>query len=255
MTADTSRRSLLAGLSVAPITLGPAAAAVSFAGAGSQELHALWNKRRALRPVLLENAAQCAAATAALPWWAKPGPSRLFSDGTISGPISNWPAIRDLKPPTIEGAFRLLRPSAAVLKDEYEAATRFSGRDTPARRASYSAALQRFEARKREQRAEEAKAGLTALEKQRDALFDDLFAISKAIEALPDRTPDAVAASLLMEFNLEATTRDNTGCNIQGIAGALRIMLPCLTGNIAADAADLLDNPDSPVADRMAWIS
>jgi hypothetical protein len=28
-----------------------------------------------------------------------------------------------------------------------------------------------------------------------------------------------------------------------------------LTGNIAADAADLLDNPDSPVADRMAWIS
>jgi hypothetical protein len=81
-----------------------------------------------------------------------------------------------------------------------------------------------------------------------------MFAVASAIEALPDRSADAVAASLLIGFNLEANTRDNTACNIQGIAGALRIMLPSLTGNIAADAADLLDNPDPPITERAAWI-
>jgi hypothetical protein len=58
----------------------------------------------------------------------------------------------------------------------------------------------------------------------------------------------------MIELNYEADTRDTTGCNIQGIGGALRIMLPSLTGNIAVDAADLLNNPDTKITERMAWI-
>jgi hypothetical protein len=249
--SNTSRRAILAGLSVATVALAPAVIAAP--SAGSQELHALWNKRRALRPVYLESQARIAAAEAALPWWARSGPSRLYSDGTISGEISGWPAIRDMQPPKIEGALKFLRPSKADLRADYDALRSFHG-DSPARRASYRDALRKLAIRKREQRAEEEKVELPALEKQHDAILDEMFAVASAIEALPDRSADAVAASLLIGFNLEANTRDNTGCNIQGIEGALRIMLPSLTGNIAADAADLLDNPDTPITERAAWI-
>jgi hypothetical protein len=34
----------------------------------------------------------------------------------------------------------------------------------------------------------------------------------------------------------------------------LRILQPSLTGDIAADVADLSDNPDTPITERMAWI-
>jgi hypothetical protein len=39
----------------------------------------------------------------------------------------------------------------------------------------------------------------------------------------------------------------------EALMSALRILQPSLTGNIAADAADLLDNPDTPITERIAW--
>ena len=250
--SDTSRRAILAGLSVATVALAPAASA-ALAAAGSQELHALWNKRAALRPVYLESQARIAAAEAALPWWAKAGPSRLYSDGTMRGDPIGWPAIRDMEPPKIEGAYRLLRPSKYDLRDDYEAHCRFWG-ESPAARARYRDKLRKLAVRCREKEAEYTKAGLPDLEKRHEAIVDEMFAIAKAVEALPDRSPDAVAASLMIELNYEASLHDNTGVNIQGIAGALRILLPSLTGNIAVDVADLLDNPDTPIIERNAWI-
>jgi hypothetical protein len=87
-----------------------------------------------------------------------------------------------------------------------------------------------------------------------EGIFEVLQATNDAIEELPDQTADAVAASLMIELNYEANTQDDTGCNIQGIASALRRLLPSLTGSIAADAADLLDNPGTPITERAAWI-
>jgi hypothetical protein len=81
-----------------------------------------------------------------------------------------------------------------------------------------------------------------------------LLAINDAIENLPDPSPDAVAACLLVEMNYETLRSATTQEALSGIERALRILLPQLAGNIAADVADLLDNPDAPITERMAWI-
>jgi hypothetical protein len=219
----------------------------------SSELHTLWNKRRAIRPVYLQNRATLHAAEAALPWWAQTGPMYLAHDGTFTGIHVGWPAIRDLEPPKIAGASRLLRPSKYDLRADYDQTCRMSG-DSPEARASYAARLRQFRTRRREQKAEEQKLGLPELEKRNEAIIDGLVAINTVIESLPDQTADAIAASLMIELNYEASLRDNTGVNMQGIARALRILLPSLTGNIAADAADLLDNPETPITERMAFV-
>ncbi|HZY11324.1 MAG TPA: hypothetical protein VFE89_00960 [Beijerinckiaceae bacterium] len=58
----------------------------------------------------------------------------------------------------------------------------------------------------------------------------------------------------LVEVNYETLRSATTQEALSGIERALRILLPQLTGNIAADVADLLDNPDAPTTERMAWI-
>ena len=55
-------------------------------------------------------------------------------------------------------------------------------------------------------------------------------------------------------MNYETLRSATTQEALSGIERALRILLPQLTGNIAADVADLLDNPDAPITERMAWI-
>jgi hypothetical protein len=238
-------------------------AAAAFAGAavipavanaqGSSELHTLWNKRRAIRPVNLQSKAALKAAEAALPWWAQTGPVYLAHDGTHTGIHVGWPAIRELEAPKTEGAVRLLRPSQYDLRKEYDQHCGIWG-DSPSARARYRDKLREFAVRRREQKAEEQKLGLPELETRNEAIVDGLVAVNDAIESLPDQTADAIAASLMIELNYEASLRDNTGINMQGIARALRILLPSLTGNIAADAADLLDNPETPITERMAFI-
>src|SRR5436305_4882475 len=111
--SETSRRALLAGLSVAPVALAPAVHAAS-----SAALHTLWNERRALRPVIAEKAALMDAAEAAMPWWARSGPSRLYQDGSTGGPQNGWPAIRYMESPQIEGAWRVLRPTLSDLQGD-----------------------------------------------------------------------------------------------------------------------------------------
>lgn len=97
--ADTSRRTLLTGLSVAPIALSSRPA---MSAAGSEKLHTLWNERRALRPISREISARIDAAEAALPWWAKAGQKYLNRDGSLSGAELGWPAIRELQPRNVK---------------------------------------------------------------------------------------------------------------------------------------------------------
>jgi hypothetical protein len=219
----------------------------------SSELHTLWNKRRAIRPVYLQGRAAIKAAEDALPWWAQTGPMYLAHDGTFTGIHVGWPAIRELEPSEMVGVLRLARPSQHDLRKDYEQHCSLWG-DSASARARYRDKLRKFAVRRREQKAEEQKVGLPALEKQHEAVVDGLVALNDAIETVSDQTADAVAASLLVELNYEGSLRDNTGVNIQGIARALRILLPSLTGNIAVDVADLLDNPDTPITERAAWI-
>jgi hypothetical protein len=120
-----------------------------------------------------------------------------------------------------------LRPTLSDLQGDYQALCQFWG-DSPERRARYRTKLRALAIRRREQKAEREKVGLPALHKAYEAAAKHMLRLNRAITGLSDCTP--------------------------GIAGALRIMRPHLTGNIAADAADLLDNPDAPITERMAWV-
>jgi hypothetical protein len=137
-----------------PIAAAAAASAVGVPAIAnaqpSPELHALWNRRRAIRPIYLESQARIAAAEATLPWWAQVGPMYLAHDGTFSGTVVGWPAIRDMEPPTIVGAVRLLRPSKYDLRKDYDTLRRFLG-DSAGSRASYRAKLRKLSLRLREQ--------------------------------------------------------------------------------------------------------
>jgi hypothetical protein len=223
----------------------------------SSELHALWNKRRAIRPIYLQSKASIKAAENALPWWAQVGPMYLAHDGTFTGIDVGWPAIRELEPPKMPGSILLLRPSKYHLRKDYDQLCMFwgePGRVSPKLRASYAKKLLRLRIRLREQAAERVKVGLPAIETRHDAIMEELSAINDAIEALPDQTADAVAASLMIELGYDVRLRDGTAEAIEKIARPLRVLLPSLTGSIAADVADLLDNPDTPITERMALI-
>lgn len=248
--ADTSRRTLLAGLSVAPVALTPRPA---LSAGGSERLHALWNERRALRPARLELYALIEAAEAAMPWWAKPGPEFLGHDGSFEGREVGWPAVRELQPPEREGAVRLVRPSPYTLQEDHRRWCTISG-DTPATRAAYRKKLRALVIRKREQQSERDKVGLDALNDRVDAISDHIIRLSDEIDDLPDTSPDALAARLLGGLNFKIDTRDKTAINMAPIKSTLWALRPYLTGNIAVDVADLLDNPDSPITDRVAMI-
>jgi hypothetical protein len=247
--SETSRRAVLAGVTVALLALPPAANAAP--AAESSELHALWNARRELRDAYLGATARVEAAEKAMPWWAQPGPQLLASDGTFTAREVGWPAIQGNKPPERLGSVYNVRPTPTDLRTHY-----LNGiwGDTPKTRAAYRNALRALALRRREQKAERAKVGLDDLEKQRDGIADRISDIRDAITNLRDTSADAVAASLMIGLVWTGHTRDSTGANIEGIDGALRLLLPSLTGNIAADAADLLDNPDTPITERMAWV-
>jgi hypothetical protein len=247
--SETSRRALLAGFGVAPIAL--ATHATGAPAAESSELHALWNARRELRSAYLAAAARAAAAEKAMPWWAQPGPQLLASDGTFTGREVGWPAIAGRKPPERLGSFYNVRPTPTDLRTHY-----LNGiwGDTPKTRIAYRKALRALALRRREQKAERAKVALDELEKQRDGIAERISDITDAITNLRDTSADAIAASLMIGLLWTDHTRDDTSANIEGIEGALRIMLPSLTGGIAVDVADLLDNPDAPITERTAWI-
>jgi hypothetical protein len=204
-----------------------------------------------LRGTYLEAEARTAAAESAMPWWAQPGPQLLASDGTFTGREVGWPAIAGRKPPERLGSFYNVRPTPTDLRTHY-----LNGiwGDTPKTRIAYRKALRALALRRREQKAERAQVGLDDLEKLRDGIAERISDIGHAITNLRDTSADAVAASLMIGLLLTGYTRDNTSANIEGIEGALRILRPSLTGNIAADAADLLDNPETPITERAAWI-
>lgn len=248
--ADTSRRTILTALSIAPVALSSKPA---MSAAGSEGLHRRWNERRSLRSASRETAARIDAAEAALPWWAKAGPKYLNHDGSFSGAELGWPAIRDLQPPTHEGAVRLLRPSPTSLKEDHRRWCTIAG-NTPATRAVYRKKLRALAIRKRERQAERDKVGLDALCNDQDAISDEIIRLSRAIDDLPDTSPDALAARLLVGLNFHMDARDTAQNNIGAIESTLRVLRPYLTGNIAVDVADLLDNPDSPITYRLASI-
>ena len=248
--SDLSRRSLLQSIPGAASAIAVPAVAVQAAPLASAELHDLWNKRRALRAVMLNAAKAHDAAYDAMPWWAQVGPSYLLHDGTLSGPASAWPAIVEMEPSKTFGAMRRIRFSPADLKQQFTSGINSGSHAIgPHRRALRALAL-----RVRAQKIERARYNIEALGRQTDAVGDQIDALTQAIIAHGNQSADAIAARLLIGFAFSARSDLTTKQNTVGISDALLLLRPKLTGNIAADVADLLDNPNAPSSERMAWM-
>jgi hypothetical protein len=249
----SSRRALLGGLMAAPVVLATPASAL---GGSSSAVHDLWNERRALRPVSRDLEERIEEATAKMPWWAQEGPDLLKHDGTFIGSIVGWPAIQDMEPPS-QGAYRLIRPSPMNLRKDYDRWISVWGRppgtDASARQ-QYVKNLRALALRRRQQNIERAKVGRDELEARYDNTRDHVLDLNVAIEGLSGFHPDALAAKLLVGLHWTASTADSTGSNCESLRPTLEALRPHLSGNIAADVADLLDNPEAPLTERMAWV-
>jgi hypothetical protein len=87
-----------------------------------------------------------------------------------------------------------------------------------------------------------------------DETAELVYEFNKAINDMIEFDPDTLAAKLMVGLTLTSHSYDDTRTSCEGIRSALHAMRPHLTGNIAVDVADLLDNPDTPISERMFWV-
>lgn len=249
---NTTRRAFLrtgtAAVAALPVAAVPAIVAASNAAA----FDALWER---FKQAKVEEAGAVRAyeeANAKVPWWAKTGPAYVTSRGMMEdGPVVGWPAIQDYEPPTHSIMQTLIRPGLSDLSRRFEAEASMWGRERAL--PVYRKRLRALAARKRAQRAEEERAGLTAASARLDRVCDELWEIEKAIEALPLSLTTATALSLIwfvLEMSGDQSLADASGG--RELLVTLRAMHPYLTGPISKDIGVLLSEPNRPI--RETWM-
>ena len=114
-TQPISRRSIAVGLALAPVAGLPA-----LADASGPNVTKLWDDWRAFIADYLEADAKRDAAEKAMPFWAQPGPGRLYSDGSYRGEIIYAPLDITIQPPDRSDAFRTVRRTLADCRRNFE---------------------------------------------------------------------------------------------------------------------------------------
>lgn len=246
-----TRRAILAAAPVAAIVAAVPAFAVPITD--QEEADALWRLYCEVATASAAAAADHSRAEAAMPIWARPGPRYTNSRGEFGGDVSCWPMIPNPTPSSNPGAFRLVRPSPASIKEDFDLVCRIWGSNArPRARATYRAKMRAFIARLRQQKEEKSKVGLPEINARWDALSDQRDEIVKRLRYLP-HTPNAVAALILVEVTGERGNDDEVFLDEQAIGPtALRFLLPMLSGRIAEDVASVLAGPDQ-LAGELAW--
>jgi hypothetical protein len=245
-------------LSTAPLGLAGIAAASSAtiaAAAPADDLAlGLWERRHALRQPILDAERARVEAEGRTAAWALPGPEFLESDGSLSGPAADWPAIEGIEPSPRLGARRLLRPSPAHLRQALDVSTAIFGRARAV--ATYRAELRALAERRRRQAAEQARSGLMAALAALAVLHDELRAVNDQIEALSPATPNGAAARLLVEAFWGASFRepasDSAAVSVALIA--LAHLRPALRGIIKTHVDELLGDPGMRLGSALAYV-
>lgn len=209
---------------------------------------AFWGARykRAVAEHAAATHAYCAA-IARLPWWAAVGPSYATRGGLLEkGPVCGWPAVQTWEAPAYQIVQVLIRPGPHDLKKRFDIEASMWGRERAL--PVYRRKLRALAARLRAQKAEHEKAGVPAADASLDRASDELFAIEKAIEALPLSLTTG-AATAFIRFTQELA-KDGS---VAGTSGSgefiicLGAMRPHLMGPFAADIDDMLGNLDRPI--------
>jgi hypothetical protein len=239
--ADPARRRLMAGtIAVAALVPLPA-----FGGGdgNADELDTLWRRWRAETAFSNELSRKWKEAHDSLPWWAAPGPQYLRADGTMDGAEVGWPAIQDMQPPEDEMVRRLIRPGLGDLQQLRQTEGVFGTGEAQAR---YRRRVRELANRRYAQKLEWRKAGIFEIQQLQDDCCDRSAELEEEIKALPPSLP-ALAARLLIEFFDNSFRSDTLADFNETLPVALAALLPLLSGQLAADVADLLADPERPI--------
>ena len=258
-----------------PLEVEVAAGARAAAGtvsAVAEQIEALWREGREAarrRSAAMEEELRL---TKALPWWAKDGPGLLRADGSfvidedgrevwhVGWPAIEGPFVFTTDDPT---AAINIRPSPSGLAGRWRssaAAKLPAGHpDRQRARARHRHEVRALVARLRRQRQLRAAAGIDALNAEYEALNERIWTIEDEIEALARAEPNATAASacLLIALKYDMSTHEGPISTMPDglyyLAHTLSFLRPLLSGSIAADVAELLDNPERSVQEHPLW--
>jgi len=272
-TEKPSRRAALGALASVPVLALPVVAA----GAGSAVRSAipamahsaisasddltldLWTQRHAFRQPKIDADIAYEEAAARMPDWARGGLQMLGYGGVLSGQDVGWPAIQgsacDYQIATLQKhpvPAQVSKDLAACLSLRKKLAHNFTGQLANSEEtgrealALYRKELRELATRRRAQRFEEERAGVTAAEARIEALVEACRDIEDQIADLPPLTPNAVAARMLIPIEVEAGKPFAEGCENAADVKALAQLRPHLTGLLRAHVDEIFDNPSMP---------
>jgi len=207
-----------------------------------------------------------------LPWWAKDGPGLLRDDGSfvMDGNVG-WPAIEGPHAFKSDTNVELLwphaviniRPSPSDLAERWRrsAATKLPAGHPDRRqaRARHRGEVRALVARIRRQRQLKVAAGIDAIGVQCEALNERIWELEDEVEAIAATTPNAMASAASLLIALKYVTSAHDGPistmpdGLHYVAHVLRFLRPSLFGPLAADVAELLDNPERSVQEHPLW--
>ena len=137
---QTTRRAILAGAAAIPTLALPAIANTE----SDAELTRLWLRRRALLQEIDLAQEQFAAASDAMPAWARPGEEHMNEKGERVGHVVGWPEIENPTPASIPGGYRLIRTTPADVKIDLQNYVSLFGRRGPGRKAKLASFVERM---------------------------------------------------------------------------------------------------------------
>jgi hypothetical protein len=250
-----SRRTVVAGLSLAGVIGQPSFAAAAATDADDQRLLEVWRLRHRLLSQKRELTEVLRRAESQLPWWAAPGPMFLTSSGAFAGGVVDWPALRNPKPPEDPSGCRLIRVNEFALRRAYERDVASLG-ETEAT-AVYEDRLYDLEARKNEQQAEKAKLRIPQLSKLVDQATQGIRQIRREIEELPTKgTANYVVVAVLLNLCDFARAEERISApatnTIPMACTVLRAIYSQASNDPARDATDFLNSPTKPIG-AMNW--
>lgn len=236
-----TRRTFLRGLGALP-----AAAALpvlpALATPSTSDLADLWHRRLFACGRLTAILVQRDAAEKGMPSWAQPGPMYVRHDGTFCGEVSFAPAIQGYTLPEAP-AMRCIRPDEQTIALQYPKLG--TGRFQAQIDANKVKALAALAARRSAQLTEQETAGLPALDRLSGEAAKTINELDDAIQEIEAGTPDVLAAHILVEatYDTDTTDKAEVDAGMRMVAFVLARLLPHLTGELAEDAAEFVNNP------------
>lgn len=236
-TQPISRRSIAVGLALAPVAGLPA-----LADASGPNVTKLWDDWRAFIADYLEADAKRDAAEKAMPFWAQPGPGRLYSDGFYRGEIIYAPLDITIQPPDRSDAFRTVRRTLADCRRNFE--FRKNWWNEAAAKKTYRAQLCKLARVRLAQRAEMRKVGLPELERARSLALNSMHDSATSVLECESCCADAIAAKIIVAMWLDEADPSFERIPLGDMTHAIKALQPQLSGRIRPDEEFLIRRVD-----------